>query len=133
MSTAYSQRCYNATNNEECSPFAATIQWTTDWEAPCPFNETMCLSAAMQLDTELLNSNTILGVNSPVKDQIEFRKMTTCAPITHENYTRSVNVTGELPGDEFIAYTYSSDIHFDDSGLVFSVYVADQMRSHVLR
>ncbi|KAI0441135.1 hypothetical protein F4803DRAFT_563304 [Xylaria telfairii] len=83
-STIYAQRCYNTTNVEECSPFAATIHWTTNWEAPCPFNETMCLSPAMQLDTGLLNSNTILGVNSPAKDQIEFRKVTTCAPITQK-------------------------------------------------
>ncbi|KAI1733858.1 hypothetical protein F4680DRAFT_471695 [Xylaria scruposa] len=115
LSTAYSQRCYNATNNEECSPFATNIQWTTDWKAACPFNETMCLNAAMQLDTGLLNSNTILGVNSPAKDQIELRKITTCAPIAQKNYTGPVNVKNGLPGEKHTAYTYGWTPHLKES------------------
>ncbi|KAI0195548.1 hypothetical protein EV127DRAFT_477269 [Xylaria flabelliformis] len=131
LSTTYSQRCYNATNNEECRPFVTKIQWTTDWKVACPFNETMCLSTAMQLDTGLLNSNAILGVNSPAKDQIELRKITTCAPIAHKNYTRSVNVTNGLAGEKRIAYTYGWTPYLKESNsennitLIFNEYLAN--------
>ncbi|KAI3327333.1 hypothetical protein HD806DRAFT_550854 [Xylariaceae sp. AK1471] len=114
--TDYSQQCYNTTEEKECSlPTIAAINWITDWDAKCPFDEIMCLGPAMQLDTSRINSNTMLGINSPVKDQVDFRKVTTCAPITQENYTIKFTnntlpapLSYVVPGDEYIAYTYGA-------------------------
>ncbi|KAL7621859.1 hypothetical protein AAE478_007359 [Parahypoxylon ruwenzoriense] len=120
IATAYSRRCYNTTDPQHCSPFVkSTINWTTDWHARCPFHESMCIGPAMQIDTGLINSNIDLGLNSASKDQINIRKITTCAPITQENYTTIVKYTNAtpanassayalafIPGDEMVMNTY---------------------------
>lgn len=113
MSAAYSQRCYNSTDGQECAPFAVpAIDWTTRWDIPCPFDQSMCIGLAMELDTGLLNSNTILGLNSPPEGQIDLRKITTCAPITQDNYTVTVNASESglsphpLPGEEYVMTIY---------------------------
>lgn len=111
----YSQRCYNVSNNYDCSLFVrSTIEWTTDWKAECPFDDAMCLGPSMQLDTGLVNSNAVLGLNSSPKDQMDFRKITTCAPITQENYTTRGNFSAndgrayEAVPDDYIFYLYGS-------------------------
>ncbi|KAI1743530.1 hypothetical protein F4680DRAFT_347287 [Xylaria scruposa] len=107
IATTYSRSCYNSTSdNGQCGTFSsATIPWRTDWEANCPFGD-MCIGPAMSLDTGFINSNTILGLNSPMKDQIGLRKITTCAPIVQEGFT--TQEPAALPGDHFVTYHYGA-------------------------
>ncbi|KAJ9131023.1 hypothetical protein NKR23_g11934 [Pleurostoma richardsiae] len=92
LATTYAQRCYNATDVDDCNPFATyTINWTSHWNLSCPFDESMCVGPAMKIDTAAINSNTILGLNSPPEDQVDLRKISTCAPITQNNYTKTVS------------------------------------------
>ncbi|RWA12980.1 hypothetical protein EKO27_g2109 [Xylaria grammica] len=103
----YSRDCYNSTgDNGQCNFFSsATIPWETDWEVECPF-DSMCIGPAMRLDTGLMNSNSLLGINSPAVDQIGVRKVTTCAPILQKGYAEPEisPVTGNLG----VSYYYGS-------------------------
>ncbi|KAI0416096.1 hypothetical protein F5X98DRAFT_388372 [Xylaria grammica] len=105
QAATYSRDCYNSTSDKgQCSFFSsATIPWETDWEVECPF-DSMCIGPAMRLDTGLMNSNSLLGINSPAIDQIGVRKVTTCAPILQKGYAEPglSSVTGN-PG---VSYNY---------------------------
>ncbi|KAJ2993905.1 hypothetical protein NUW58_g1188 [Xylaria curta] len=98
----YARDCYNSTSDKsQCNFFpSTTIPWETNWEAECPF-ENICLGPAVRLDTGLLNSNSLFGINSPVEDQIEIRKITTCAPIIQKGFT-------EVRSDGIVQYFYGS-------------------------
>lgn len=67
------------------------------------------------MDTGLLDSTEIFGINAPENERIQFRKVTTCAPIHEKTYTIAVNLTEELQstypgtgaiGDAIILYNY---------------------------
>ncbi|KAI0445094.1 hypothetical protein F4803DRAFT_548505 [Xylaria telfairii] len=97
MGIIYARDCYNSSSDKsQCNFFSSsTIPWETEWEAKCPF-EDMCIGPAIRLDTGTLNSNSVFGINSPTEDQIEFRKITTCAPIRQKGYTENVVADPEL-------------------------------------
>ncbi|KAJ8130562.1 hypothetical protein O1611_g3064 [Lasiodiplodia mahajangana] len=105
LAATYARNCYNTTgDNSQCNFFpSTTIPWETEWEAECPF-EGICIGPAMRLDTGLLNSNSLLGINSPNIDQIEVRKITTCAPLRQEGYTETE--PGPVPEDGLTSYLY---------------------------
>ncbi|OTA94167.1 hypothetical protein M434DRAFT_30179 [Hypoxylon sp. CO27-5] len=114
VATTYSRRCYNITSSQYCGPFTESmINWTTNWNAPCPFDESMCIGPAIELRTDVINSNTVLGLNLPPRDQINFEKTTTCAPITQDNYTITVpsnsstaTSVNPIPGDVVVMNLY---------------------------
>lgn len=104
-SRTYARSCYNASSLRTCNTFVKpTIDWTTRYDASCPFDG-MCMGAAMEMDTGFINTNSILGMNFPAKDQFEFRRVTTCAPITQDGYTATGNST-TIPGDQILYYNY---------------------------
>ncbi|KAI0409291.1 hypothetical protein F4802DRAFT_615738 [Xylaria palmicola] len=93
LATIYSRNCYNSTSEKK-------------WEVECPF-EDMCIGPATRLDTGPLNSNSLFGINSPTVDQIELRKITTCAPIRQKDYMKIGPVDPEgSPGDQIASYLY---------------------------
>ncbi|KAI0120839.1 hypothetical protein F4776DRAFT_665466 [Hypoxylon sp. NC0597] len=114
VATTYSRRCYNITSSRYCGPFTESmINWTTNWNAPCPFDESMCIGPAIELQTDVINSNTVLGLNLPPRHQINLEKTTTCAPITQDNYTITVpsnsstaTSVNPIPGDVVVMNLY---------------------------
>lgn len=104
-SRVYTRCCYNATSLGNCNVFAKPIiDWTTRHDAPCPFDD-MCLGTAMEMDTGLINSNFVLGINFPEQEQLDFRRVTTCAPLVQDGYTTAENST-TIPGDQMLHYSY---------------------------
>ncbi|KAI0539521.1 hypothetical protein GGR58DRAFT_464596 [Xylaria digitata] len=105
LASIYARDCYNSTSDKsQCNFFSSsTIPWKTEWEAECPFTN-MCIGPAMRLDTGPLNSNSLLGINSPTVDQIELRKITTCAPIRQEGYTETGPLVDGI--DQSVSYLY---------------------------
>ncbi|KUI69927.1 hypothetical protein VM1G_05376 [Cytospora mali] len=104
-SRTYARSCYNASSLRTCNTFVKpTIDWTTRYDAPCPFDG-MCIGAAMEMDTGLINSNAILGMNFPHNQQFEFRRVTTCAPLVQDGYITTENST-DIPGDQILYYNY---------------------------
>ncbi|KAI1419513.1 hypothetical protein F5Y12DRAFT_793652 [Xylaria sp. FL1777] len=106
LASIYARDCYNSTSDQsQCNFFSSsTIPWETDREAECPFTN-ICTGPAMRLDTGLLNSNSLLGINSPTVDQIGLRKITTCAPIQQEGYTETELVDAATL-DRSVSYLY---------------------------
>src|SRR5690349_19127237 len=96
-SYVYARNCYNQSADAQslpvCQSFTqSNISYTTTLDAGCPFNESTCQSKSANLlfDTGLLDSNTVLGVNTRV-DNIQVRKQVTCAPILPYAFSDSFN------------------------------------------
>lgn len=107
-SRTYARSCYNASSLKTCNTFVRpTIDWTTRYDTPCPFDG-MCIGASMEMDTGLINSNHVLGINFPEKDQFEFRRVTTCAPVVQDGYVTTENST-IIPGDQILYYNYGPE------------------------
>ncbi|KAI0975411.1 hypothetical protein F4678DRAFT_420197 [Xylaria arbuscula] len=121
MAATHARDCYNSTSDKsQCNFFSSTtIPWETEWEAECPFGD-MCIGPAVRLDTGLINSNSLLGINSPTVEQIGLRKITTCAPIRQKGYTKIEPSTpngGEAssPGDQLVLYLYGPTTGEDET------------------
>jgi hypothetical protein len=69
-----------------CSPESYGKQATADKKAACPFGGNACLTDAVRFDSGLINSNNDVGINSPLKQSVSFRRVTTCAPVRVDNY-----------------------------------------------
>lgn len=134
-SKTYARSCYNASSLKTCNTFSVpTIDWTTNYDAPCPF-EGMCVGSAMEMDTGMVNTNDILGINFPKSDQFKFRRVTTCAPMVQDGYVTSANSTS-IPGDEIMYYDYGAT---QEGGVVkanytwqASVYASNLTRTYTL-
>lgn len=92
QSAAYVRSCYNGdpTGAADCGHFVrqslAGKQSSVDFQAPCPFSGDACVTKAARVDSGLLDSNSDIGLNSPPKDGVSFRRVTTCAPIKVDRY-----------------------------------------------
>jgi hypothetical protein len=67
---------------------------TTD---SCPFEDRVCETAAMTLDTGFLDSNDDLGINAPPHNRIQFRKVLSCAPLPAERDYSTPWTTNSTP------------------------------------
>ena len=89
----------------ECNTFKQPrLNWTST-RAPCPFGDEMCLgpaNGAIQLDTGLLDSRADFGVNGQASERILYRRVSTCIPITTQNFT--IRGTSSI-GDATFNYT----------------------------
>ncbi|KAM5360695.1 hypothetical protein ACJZ2D_013573 [Fusarium nematophilum] len=73
-----------------------SLPYTTKMQ-PCPFKgENRCLTSepsspnqAMSWDSGLLDSHIHLGVNAPVEDRVQIRKILTCSPVNVDDLTSS--------------------------------------------
>jgi len=48
---------------------------------PCPFQDGVCETPAITLDTGIVDSNDDLGINSPPQNRIQFCKILSCSVI----------------------------------------------------
>jgi hypothetical protein len=91
-SLAYVRSCYNndAKDVADCNHFVRRNlmgeQSTANLQAACPFGGDACLTDAVRFDSGLLSSNDDVGINSPPKESLQFRRVTTCAPIRVDKY-----------------------------------------------
>lgn len=81
---SYSRECYGGSSNTlQCgSMAAASIPYTVNLNATCPFGDDLCLmsnTAAFQINATI-DSHTLLGINAPKHQRVEYQKVTTCAP-----------------------------------------------------
>jgi hypothetical protein len=92
----YAAECYNSSSTANCNKFLVPrIPWTADYFAPCPFDESMCIGPALEMDTGRLSSNDVFGLNFAEQQQLDFRKVMACAPLTQEGFLerQRVNAT----------------------------------------
>ncbi|KZF21368.1 hypothetical protein L228DRAFT_262392 [Xylona heveae TC161] len=103
----YARACYGSNPDPlQCNQFTRReISWKENANASCPFESGLCFfsdTAAYQMDTGLIDSHDVLGVNAPEYDRVEFRKSTTCAPLHFKEFNRVENDTNfGVAGDQF--------------------------------
>jgi hypothetical protein len=122
----YAATCYMSNSSiaeptNACGTFVTpNITFTVQTNVPCPFSDpTFCRASpfgAIQLSTGDINSNTHLGLNADVEDQINFRQFTTCSPIPDTNETdfatdSSIALTGNGISSQILTrnFYYSAD------------------------
>ena len=83
----------------------------------------MCIADAVQFDTGFVNSQTHFGINSK-DNQVEYRRVMTCAPITTEGYVSGyvdaahLNASediGPAEGETFRKYAYGQSLVYADN------------------
>lgn len=94
-SLAYSRRCYTVNAEpRDCAVFIQpNLQYTVDLNATCPFSrkEDICLNIFrnLRVDSGYIDSHNHLGINSPPKTRILYRKVVDCAPLRTKGYTEN--------------------------------------------
>jgi hypothetical protein len=73
----------------------------------CPFEKKgrRCISdsfSAITMDTGLLDSHAMFGINAPKSDRVSFRMKVTCSPVAVRDMVK--NFTYEATGDEYFRY-----------------------------
>lgn len=121
----YARACYtdpSIRSQLRCQIYITSqLPYERHQNASCPFAKGTCLisdTAALKMDTGLLDSHAIFGINTPQKDRVAYRKVTTCAPITTDGYTSYQNVTrydesGKAKEDRLINYNYGPQVKSD--------------------
>ena len=88
-SSRFTASCYNqsSTSLEGCLPYGRRkLTWSKD-TAACPFDKSMCIdNAAVTFDTGYLDTHLDLGINTPSEYRVQFRGISTCAPITTKGF-----------------------------------------------
>ncbi|KAF2105161.1 hypothetical protein BDV96DRAFT_608476 [Lophiotrema nucula] len=106
FSHIYARRCYGENGSHtspDCQIFTRTsIPYTSSMNASCPFDVATCVypDNNLQLDTGLMDTKTLLGINTD-KHNLPFRKITTCGPLKPDHRTTKIN---ETDGDGFPGY-----------------------------
>jgi hypothetical protein len=65
------------------------------------------------MDTGLVDSHSMLGINAPVHGRVQYRKVTTCAPLHVKGFTTVVEGTGDngiLEGDIVYEVNYGHQV-----------------------
>lgn len=116
----YARACYGSDPDTlQCNQYIQRqIYSTANRNATCPFASGICMisdTAAYQLDTGFIDSHFHLGINTPEKDRVIYRRRQTCAPLNQEDYTtiRSITETSDpndqklgMPGDSISFYNF---------------------------
>lgn len=127
LSEAYAQQCYSNPLNKvnilsensdaarlSCRGYVrSALNFTVILDNDCPFQDACAspTSDVLKLDTGYLNSNNDLGLNQPLENQIDFRKVTTCSPLVTQGF--ATNDFGDL-GEEFgnvSLYSYGQNVY----------------------
>ena len=121
----YAQKCYmNLDNEEDCRHYVKSkVDMQITRNASCPFDDKMCKTGSIIVDTGLLNSNTHLGINMPDKSQFSIRSVSQCAPIVSEGYTSVVNQTSypDVPLLRFHYGNYTTPVNGTQKDYIFQV------------
>lgn len=108
---AYAQQCYgNNATAQECSIFVKKeIPALVSGNASCPFagGDKICLRKSnLRIDTGMIDSHEHMGINAAPPDRVQLRRVTECAPLKTEDYTRLANSTDGTPTQNLVEYLY---------------------------
>jgi hypothetical protein len=110
----YARACYSRKRKPfQCNTFPATVlPYSVNRNGSCPFAKGICRlgeTAAYELDTGLLDSQEHFGINTLPETRVQFRKVTSCAPLETKPYMTVHNGTNlDLgpAGDTVLTYHY---------------------------
>ncbi|KAH7140185.1 hypothetical protein B0J13DRAFT_596510 [Dactylonectria estremocensis] len=107
----YVDSCYEGTAESAlCDQFLPRRQLpVAKWKnVGCPFDESICLSKgkypAFELKTEVLDSHKDFGINAPKEDRVTFQRITTCAPLAVEDFSKVHD--GYFEGEKLLSVYY---------------------------
>lgn len=118
----YARACYRKNPDTlQCNQYVhQKIYSTANRNATCPFASGICMmsnSAAYELDSGPIDSHVHLGINTPEKDRVIYRRRETCAPLNATGYFTIVNNTKSTdrkiqklgwPGDVINLYNFGA-------------------------
>ena len=113
----YVRSCYEDTPDlasPDCQQYITQqIPYKTEENVSCPFDNGLCMSAAVQTESDPILSDTDLGINTAKADRVAYRRKMTCSVLYTDGYT-SNSVSPLLPGDTYVdgAYPYSNNTYF---------------------
>lgn len=84
----YARDCYDGSvDTLRCNRYATPyIKWE-EKPADCPFEDVICKgNNTYQMDTGLVDSHHDLGINTPAKDRLKYRRVTTCSVLVQKGY-----------------------------------------------
>ena len=115
----YSRACYDETSNElQCGRFPQSqLASTSEMNVSCPFQSHICLdgpNTAFRVESQWIDTNNDLGINSKVSDRIQYRKVTTCSVLRTTGYFVEKNAT-KSSGDPWTAVIYSYGSFLSDN------------------
>jgi hypothetical protein len=95
----YARQCYGDNPGSPCGLFVRpSLPFTINANAPCPFEPGFCNGTSLQMDTGKLDSHIDFGINARPEERIQFRRVTTCAPLNVLKIpVRRVNLTDTGP------------------------------------
>lgn len=74
----YVRSCYNGTQyspSPDCQKYVTQqIPYTTEENVPCPFDNDLCMSPAIQMESDPIFSDTDLGINTAKADRVVYRR-----------------------------------------------------------
>lgn len=71
------------------------LPYSIDTNTPCPWDKRCVLgrNAAFSLQTELLDSHDMFGINAKVESRVEYQRNTTCSVVDVRDFEKRVNDT----------------------------------------
>ncbi|KAI9756865.1 MAG: hypothetical protein M1815_002652 [Lichina confinis] len=114
----YAQTCYYGDPDQarlQCNNYVVPgVEFSVNSNASCPFGGDMCMispTAAFEMDTGQMSSHSIFGINGPMSARVDFRKISTCAPLVSKGFMDYRNNTGKAyeigqPGDLVLRLFY---------------------------
>lgn len=91
----YVRNCYNRSVDAlGCNTYATPyIRWEGK-DADCPYKDGICYgNNTYQMDTGFIDSHHDLGMNTPEKERLKYRRVTTCSVLRQTGYAEENNAT----------------------------------------
>lgn len=135
LSGNFASSCYtfneSANAGQSCLAYGrSNAVWNVTTNVQCPFAPEMCRQGkSVLLDSGLIDSHLLLGINSRAKDRVQFRQQFHCSPLEYEGYyfdTSNLSdprVTKPLAGVShtlYIAYQYGAAYGINLSNVSFA-------------
>jgi hypothetical protein len=97
----YARNCYGQTGLSPSLGCNSLVKPTHDsivtFNDLCPFQDGVCETSALTLDTGIVDSNDDLGINSTPENRVQFRKVLSCAVIPADRDYSTPWITNSTP------------------------------------
>jgi hypothetical protein len=93
---AYARDCYDGSADDlKCNTYATPhLRWEGT-ETDCPFKDGICYgNNTYKMDTGLVDSHDDLGINTPQKERLKYRRVTTCSVLDQQGYVANSSAPG---------------------------------------
>lgn len=141
QAVTYAQTCYNKTRPlSQCNIYVKQAVLIQKNHTGCPFPGICLTSSALRLDTGLVDSNDVFGINTNTDIRVKMQRVFTCAPLDGERYfttqpmppeyLRRYHQRDPLPGEQLLEWflgptaggprPFNSTIHQSSKQVIFS-------------